>query len=66
MLIQPGGIALVEVRARRFRQRFVRSVADEQVAEADAVLADELWLIGSDQSFAHEGSEVRRHLGLVG
>jgi hypothetical protein len=28
MLIQPGGIALVEVCARRFRQRFVRGVAD--------------------------------------
>ena len=42
VLLQPGCEALVEVRARRFRQRVVGRVTDQQVAEAEAVLAGEL------------------------
>ena len=66
VLLQPGCEALVELGAGRFRQRVVGGVADQQVAEAEAVLAGELRLVGPDQLLAHERGQARRHLGLLG
>ena len=45
VLLQPGCEALVEVRPGRFRERVVGGVADEDVAEAEAVLAREQRLL---------------------
>ena len=42
VLLEPGREALVEVRAGRLRQRVVGRVADQEVAEAEGVLAGEL------------------------
>ena len=66
VLLQPGGEALVEVGAGRLRQRLVGGVADQQVAEAEAVLARELRPVRPDQLLAHERGQARRHLGLLG
>ena len=41
-LLEPAGEALVQLGADRLRQRVVGGVADQQVAEAEAVLAREL------------------------
>ena len=57
MLVQPVGEALVEVGADRLRQRLVGGVADQQVAEAEAVLAGELRSLGADQLAADERGE---------
>ena len=38
MLLQPGREALVQLGSRRLRQRVVRGVADQQMAEAEAVV----------------------------
>ena len=66
VLLQPGCEALVELGAGRLRQRLVGGVADQQVAEAEAVLARELRPVRPDQLLAHERGQARRHLGLVG
>ena len=66
VLLQPGCEALVEVGAGRLRQRVVGGVADQQVAEAEAVLAGELRPVRPDQLLADERGQARRHLGLVG
>ena len=66
VLLQPGCEALVEVRAGRLRERLVGRVADQQVAEAEAVLARELRPVRPDQLLAHERGQARRHLGLLG
>ena len=62
MLLEPGGEALVQVGARRLRQRLVGGVADQEVAEAEAVLAGELRPVGPDQLLADERGQARRHL----
>ena len=54
MLLQPRREALVELGARRLRQRVVGGVADQQMAEAEAVLARELRPVRSDQLLADE------------
>ena len=64
-LLQPGGEALVQLGPGRFRERVVGGVADQQVAEAEAVLARELRLVGTDQLAAHERGQARRHLRLL-
>ena len=66
VLLQPGGEALVEVRAGRLRQRVVGCVADQQVAEAEGVLAWELRLVGADQLLADERGQAWCHLRVVG
>ena len=66
VLLQPGGEALVEIRAGRLRERLVRRVADQQVAEAEAVLARDLRSVRPDQLLAHERGEARGDLRLVG
>ena len=46
----------------RLRQRLVGGVADQQVAEAEGVLADELRPVGADELLAHEPREPAGHL----
>ena len=64
-LLQPAGEALVQLRPGGFRERVVGGVADQQVAEAEAVLACELRLVGTDQLPADERGQARRHLRLL-
>ena len=66
VLLQPGGEALVEVGAGRLGQRLVGGVADQQVAEAEAVLARELRPVRPDQLLADERGQARGDLGLLG
>ena len=47
MLVEPAREALVQLRARSLRQRLVGGIADEEVAEAEGVLADDLWRVGA-------------------
>src|SRR5215211_1187708 len=53
-LLEPGREVPVQVGAGRFRQAGVGSVADQQVVEAEAVLAHELRLHRADQPLADE------------
>ena len=64
-LLQPAGEALVQLRPGRLRERVVGGVTDQQVAEAEAVLACELRLVGTDQLPADERGQTRRHLRLL-
>src|SRR5581483_10463334 len=52
-LPEPVSEALVELRARRFRERPVGGVAHQQMAEAKGVLAGELGAVGADQLPTH-------------
>ena len=53
-LLQPVGEALVEVGTDCLRQRVVSGVADQQVAEAEGVVAWELRAVGADELLADE------------
>ena len=64
-LLQPVCEALVELGSHRLRQRVVGGVADQQVAETEAVFTCELRLGWPDQPFAYQGGEAWSHLGLV-
>ena len=64
-LLQPAGEALVQLRPGRLRERVVGGVTDQQVAEAEAVLACELRLVWPDQFPADERGQTRRHLSLL-
>ena len=66
VLLHPGGEALVEVGASRLRQRVVGRIADQEVPEAEGILASELRPVRADQRLAYERGQPRRHLGLVG
>ncbi len=66
VLLEPGCEALVQLGAGRLGQRVVSGVADQQVAEAEAVLAYEVGLVRPDQLLAHERGQARSHVGLVG
>jgi hypothetical protein len=41
-LLQPAGEALVQLGTERLRERVVSGITDQQVAEAEAILACEL------------------------
>ena len=56
----------MQVGAGRLRHAGVGSVADEEVAEAEAVLAHELRLVRADQPFADERGQPGRYLALLG
>ena len=56
----------MQLGAGRLRQRVVRGVADQQVAEAEGVLARKLRLVRADQLLAHERGESRRRPRLLG
>ena len=64
--LQPGGQALMEICAGRLGERLVRRVADQQVAEAKAVLSRDLRSVRPDQLLAHEPGQARGDLGLFG
>ena len=49
-----------------FREGFVGGVTDQEMAEAEAVLPNELPSIGADQLAPHERRQPRRHLSLLG
>ena len=66
VLLEPGREALVEACPGGFRQRVVGRVADEDVAEAEAVLAREQRRVRRDQLLANEPGETRGHLQLLG
>src|SRR5439155_25606443 len=66
VLFEPGCEALVQLGADRFRQRLVGGVADQDVAETEAVLTHELRPVGSDQLFAHERRQAMGYLSLLG
>ena len=56
----------MQVGPARLRQRVVGGVADQEVAEAEAVLARDLSPFRRDQLLADEAGEPRCHLRLVG
>ena len=66
VLVEPGGEARVQVGADRLGEGVVGGVADQQVAEAVAVVARELGAVGADQLAAHEPGQPGRHLRLLG
>ena len=57
-LVQPAGEPLVEVRARRLRERVVRRVADEDVPEAERVVAGQLRALRPHELLAHEAEQT--------
>jgi hypothetical protein len=59
---QPAGEPLVEVCSLGLRERLVRRVADEDVAEAEHILGDAAWL-RPDQVLAYERGQVRPDIG---
>jgi hypothetical protein len=66
VLLQPAGVALVQVSPHRLRKRVVGSVADQQVAEAETVVADDLRPVGPDQLLADERSQAGSHVSFLG
>ena len=66
VLVEPVGEAGVQVGADRLGERVVGSVADQQVAEAVAVVAGELGAVGTDELAPHECCEPGRDLRLLG
>ena len=58
-LFEPPREALVQLGPGRLRQRLVGSVADKQVAEAEAVLARKQRPVGPDQLSAHQRRQPR-------
>ena len=53
-ILDPVGVTLVQIGARPFGHRFVRRVANEDVAEAEAVLSGEGSPVGTDQLLPDE------------
>ena len=64
-LLEPGGEALVELGPHRLRKRVVGGIANEEVPEAEAVLAYERRRVRPDQLLPDERGEARRHVGLL-
>src|SRR4029079_15905446 len=62
---QPRSEALVQLRAGRLRQRFVSRIPNQQVAEAVAVLTDQLRVLGAEEVLAHQSDEPAVHRRLV-
>ena len=65
LVLEPVGEAAVQVCANGLRESVVGGVADEQVAEAEAVLAGKLGTFGADQLVPDECREPWQHLRLV-
>ena len=59
-LLQPVRGALVQLSASDLRGRVVRRVADQQVAEAERILARQRRSLGVDQLLANERHQIRR------
>src|SRR5205823_14814615 len=64
--LEPAGEAFVQLGADCFRERVVGCVADQQVAEAEAVVAREHRPVRPDQLPAHERGEPGRDVQLLG
>ena len=62
---EPIGEALVQLRPDTLRQRVVGGVADQQVTEAEAVVAGELWAVGTEELTPNERGRAGRHLRLL-
>jgi hypothetical protein len=56
---EPVGKTLVQLGASRFRQRLVRGIANEEVPEAEALVAREGRPGRADELLADEGREMR-------
>ena len=52
----------MEVRPYGFGEGVIRRVPDQQVPEAEAVLARDLSALRADELLAHEAGQLRRHL----
>ena len=65
VLLEPGREARVQLGADRLRECVVGGVADQDVAEAEAVLACELGPVGPDQLLADECRQTWSDLGLI-
>ena len=63
--VEPLREALVELSPNALWERVVSRVADQEVAEAKAVVARQLRAVGSDELPPHERSQARRHLSLL-
>ncbi len=66
MLVEPVGEAGVQVGADRLGEGVVGGVADQQMAEAIAVVAGDLSAVGTDELTPHECREPGRDLRLFG
>ena len=66
VLVEPVGEARVQVGADCLGQGVVGGVADQEVAEAVAVVAGELGAVGTDELVADERGEPGRDLRLLG
>src|SRR5690242_9052488 len=65
IVLEPARERLVQVRSAAFRQRLVGSVADQEMTEAEAVLARSLGRLGRDQLLPHQAGKLRCDLRLV-
>ena len=54
LYLEPARVALVQLRSEPLRHRVIGRVADQDVAEAERVVAGELGLVGADQVLADE------------
>ena len=61
-LVEPGGEVLVQLRSGRLRKRVVGGIPDQDVMEAEAVLASNARLVRFDQPLPDERRQGRRHL----
>ena len=59
LAVEPVGETLVQLGSQPLRHRLVRRVADEDVTEAEAVVAGETRAVGADELLAHEREQVR-------
>ncbi len=66
VLLQPARETRVQLCTGRLRQRLVGGVAQQQVTEAEAVVAREQRSLRPDQLLADERRQARRHLRLHG
>jgi hypothetical protein len=64
--LEPLGKALVQLRACRLRQRVIRGVSDQEVAEAERVVRGDLRGVRTDQALADERDETGRHHASLG
>ena len=62
VLLEPVGETLVQLGSGGLRQRVVGCVSDQQVAEAERILAGKLRPVGTDELLAHQPRQARRHL----
>ena len=66
VLVEPVGEAGMQVGADRLGERVVGGVANQQVAEAVAVVSGDLSTVGTDELAPHERGEPGRDLRLLG